>query len=179
MIWRTIIPWPGHIHHDYLTRFLVFRNWVKVVIPSGPTARAARNRIWRSGWPVDALVLTKAPWSHPVEVRRPVLKRNHCKTGMGLVFPNIRSFDVTLTPFLGVLKETTAAGWSWRFSPTLGLSWTTGIPWDLRCLDGPIPLHMSNWGDPIAPLQTKTSPPGFKLALNCWKQEQIKINKWS
>lgn len=93
-----------------LTCFFVFRNCVNVVIPSGPTARAARKRIWRSGWSDDASVRTNAPWSHPVEVNKPLFVSNHWRTGRGLVWPNIRSLEVTLTPFFGVLNETTAAG---------------------------------------------------------------------
>mmetsp|Transcript_16364 Transcript_16364/g.45649 ORF Transcript_16364/g.45649 Transcript_16364/m.45649 type:complete len:336 (+) Transcript_16364:353-1360(+) len=147
--------------------FLLLRNWVKVVIPSGERARAARKRICKSGCPVEDAVRTKAPWSHPVEVSNPLLNRNHFKTGKGLVIPKRRSKDVTLTPFFLVLKETTAAGWSCKFCPTLGLSCTTGIPNSARCLLGPIPLHMSSCGDAMAPPVTKTSPPFFNLALNC------------
>ena len=117
----------------------------------------------------------KAPWSHPVEVRRPDLKRAHWMMGNGFRPPHFRSSDVTLTPFFGQLNPTTVAGWSWRFSPTESLSQITSMPISFKCFPGPIPLHIRICGEPMAPPVTRTSPPSFNVALKFCIMDQFTI----
>ena len=47
--------------------------------------------------------------------------------------------------------------WSWRFSPTAGRSWTTGMPAALSRAPLPTPLTCMRCGEPIAPAASTTS----------------------
>src|SRR5476649_1884250 len=47
--------------------------------------------------------------------------------------------------------------WSWRFSPTPGRSWTTGMSRLCRSLAGPTPERWRICGEAMAPLHSRTS----------------------
>src|SRR5215207_2504443 len=51
-------------------------------------------------------------------------------------------------------KTRPSRGWSWRFSPTPGSSWTTSTPISLRCSAGPIPERSRSCGELMAPAET-------------------------
>mmetsp|Transcript_35594 Transcript_35594/g.94144 ORF Transcript_35594/g.94144 Transcript_35594/m.94144 type:complete len:218 (-) Transcript_35594:831-1484(-) len=140
-------------------------------MPSALIARAARNRICRSGLckapcgddAAAAGVRKKPPWSQPVEVRgpRPWRAQSSRGPGCGSAVPATRSFEVTETPLWlgGHSKETTAAGWSCKFMPTAGTSLTTSIPCSFRWLAGPTPESIRSCGEWRAPPVRRTSPP--------------------
>mmetsp|Transcript_71201 Transcript_71201/g.230493 ORF Transcript_71201/g.230493 Transcript_71201/m.230493 type:complete len:262 (+) Transcript_71201:1031-1816(+) len=151
--------------------FAVFLNVAKVPMPSAVMARAARKRNCRSGDSepsAAAAVRRKPPWSQPVEVSGPEPVRSHWSMGLGCgrLVPLMRSFEVTETPFWdsGHWWETTAAGWSWRFSPTPGRSESTSRPCFWSWALGPMPESMRSCGECRAPATRSTSPPGARRA---------------